>query len=84
MKIHVFKFALTCGLVAATLWILCGLLVMLMYSAMLPMPGDMLHMEPADMGWHLTWSDALKGFVACTVAASAGGWLLATIYNRLL
>ena len=48
------------------------------------MLGNLANMQLQDMGWHLTLVGALWGLVAWAVVAGFSGWLLATIYNRLL
>ncbi|MCG8383871.1 MAG: DUF5676 family membrane protein [Gammaproteobacteria bacterium] len=84
MKLNAMKFGLACAISAVVLWIICSLLVMAMPAMMLSMSGDMLHMQLQDMGWHLTLAGAFWGLVAWAFVAGIAGWLLATIYNRLL
>lgn len=83
MKLDAIKLGLAGAITAATLWLLCSLLVGVMPSMMLSMSGDMLHMQLHEMGWHLTLSGVLTGLVAWSFVAGVTGWLLATIYNRL-
>ena len=83
MKIHAMKFGMASAISASILWIICSVLVMFLPSMMLSMSGDMLHMQLNDMGWHLTFTGAVKGLVAWFVMAGLTGWMLATIYNRL-
>lgn len=84
MKLHAFKFGLACSICAIVLWVICSVLVAVMPAMMMSMSGDMVHMQLQDMGWHLTLVGALWGLVAWAVVAGFSGWLLATIYNRLL
>lgn len=83
MKIQAMKFGMASALSASVLWVICSLLVMLMPSMMLSIPGNMLHIQLGDMGWHLTFIGAVKGLLAWFVMAGFAGWMLATIYNRL-
>jgi len=46
--------------------------------------GDMFHMQLANIGWHLNIIGALIGLAFWVVATGFTGWLLASIYNRLL
>ena len=84
MPFNAIKFGLACTITTSVLWVVCSLLVMGIPSMMLSMSGDMVHMQLADMGWHLTFIGAVKGLVAWFIAAGVAGWLLATTYNRLL
>jgi len=84
MKLNAVKFGIASSISAAVLWTICTLLVMMMPTMMLSMSGDMLHMQLQEMGWHMTLAGALLGMVSWVVLAGVAGWLLATIYNRLL
>ncbi len=84
MKLHAFKFGLACSISAIVLWVIYSVFVAAMPAMMMSMSGDMVHMQLQDMGWHLTLVGALWGLVAWAVVAGFSGWLLATIYNRLL
>ena len=84
MKLHAFKVGLACSISAIVLWVICSVLVAVMPAMRMSMSGDMVHMQLQDMEWHLTLAGALWGLVAWAVVAGFSGWLLATIYNRLL
>lgn len=84
MKLNAAKFGLAAAISFGVAWIICALLVMLMPGMMMSMSGHMVHMELADMGWHLTLAGVLLGLVAWSVSAGFIGWLLAWIYNRLV
>lgn len=84
MKINALKFGLAGGICASVFWLICSFLVMALPSMMLSISGDMMHMQLADMGWHLTLIGAVKGLVAWFAVAGVTGWFLATTYNRLL
>lgn len=84
MKLNACKFGLAGAISASVIWLICSVLVMVLPSMMLSISGDMMHMQLADMGWHLTLIGAVKGLVAWFVAAGVVGWLLAATYNRLL
>lgn len=84
MKLDALKFGLASAISFGIAWIICALLVMLMPGMMMEMSGHMVHMELADMGWHLTLGGVLMGLVAWSVSAGLIGWLLAWVYNRLV
>lgn len=84
MKLHEVKFGTACAITAALLWVLCTILVLAMPSLILSLTGAMVHMQLQDMGWHLNLAGALLGLLAWVLAAGFSGWLLASVYNRLL
>jgi nitrate reductase NapE component len=84
MKLHAFKFGLACSISAIVLWVICSVLVAVMPAMMMSMSGDMVHMQLQDMEWYLTLAGVLWGLLAWAVVAGFSGWVLATIYNRLL
>ncbi len=84
MKLDALKLGLATAITVAIIWLACSLLVMLMPSMMLSLSGDMLHMQLSHMGWHLTLLGVVKGLIAWSISAGFTGWLLATIYNRLI
>ena len=84
MKLHALKFGLACSISAIVLWVICSILVASMPAMMISISGDMVHMQLQDMGWQLTVAGALWGLLAWALVSGFFGWLLATIYNRLL
>lgn len=84
MGLNAFKFGLACAFAASAIWVVCSFLVLLLPSMMLSMSADMVHMDLSNMGWQLTISGVLIGLAFWFVVASLTGWLIASIYNRLL
>ncbi|TKB50524.1 hypothetical protein FCL40_05075 [Ferrimonas sediminicola] len=84
MSLNATKFGLASAVAFAGFWIVCSLLVWVLPSMMMDMTGHMTHGDWSQMGWHLSVGGVLIGLIAWSVVAGLLGWLLATIYNRLL
>jgi hypothetical protein len=84
MKVETQKFSIACAMTAAILWILCSFLVFFLPSILMSISGHMVHMNLASMGWHLTLAGFFYGLVAWVVVATITGWILVSIYNKLL
>ncbi len=84
MKIETQKFSIACGITAAILWILCSFLVFFLPSILTSISGHMVHMNLASMGWQLTLAGFFYGLVAWVLVAAITGWILVSIYNKLL
>lgn len=65
MKINPSKLGLSFGLVAAVLWVVCSLLVMLMPMEMMSMTGNMVHSDLSNMHWDMGAAGLFVGLVAC-------------------
>jgi hypothetical protein len=84
MKLSAIKLGYAAAFAFAILWIICSLMVWLMPAMMLNMTGNMMHTDWSQMGWHMSLGGMLLGLIGWSVVAGISGWLLATIYNKLL
>jgi hypothetical protein len=84
MKLNPNILGIASAVATAVLWIICSLLVALLPEFMTHMTAGMMHGDTASMAFTMTWTGFLWGLVAWVVCAGVTGWLIATIYNRLL
>lgn len=84
MRLDPLKFGTATAVASALAWLICSLAVWSMPAMLLAMGRNMTHMDLSQMGWHITPAGVLAGLVAWIIITGIFGWLLATIYNRLL
>lgn len=84
MTLQTTKFGLACASAAAILWIFCSLLFMLMPMKMMNMSGHMMHGNFTEMQWQLSLHGVFFGLISWAIISGVAGWLVASIYNRLL
>ncbi|WP_417345526.1 DUF5676 family membrane protein [Ferrimonas sp.] len=84
MTLNATKFGLASATAFAIFWIICSLLVWLLPSMMMDMTGHMTHGDWSQMGWRLSIGGVFIGLIGWSVVAGICGWLLATIYNKVL
>lgn len=84
MNINANKFALSSAITFALLWVLCSIVVIALPHQSMSIMGSMVHRDMGDLQWHMQVGGLLAGLVAWFLAAGATGWLIATIYNKLL
>ncbi|MEX2131572.1 MAG: DUF5676 family membrane protein [Pseudohongiellaceae bacterium] len=84
MKLDASKFGLASAATVAVLWIICSLLVLLIPDMAMNASGYMTHADFSSMQWRMGFGGVLAGLALWSVIAGLSGWLLASIYNRLL
>lgn len=84
MSINTQKFGLASAITFAVLWIVCSVIVMLLPHQSMSVTGAMMHSDLAQWQWDMHFSGLVIGFFAWSLIAGITGWLLATIYNRLM
>jgi len=84
MKLSADKFGYAAACSFAIVWIACSLMVWILPSMMMSMTGHMMHSDWSQMGWQLTLGGVVIGLIGWSVLAGVCGWLLASIYNKLL
>ncbi len=83
MKIDTTKFALSLGITTAFIWTVCSILIFVSPSLMMTMTGHMLHTDLSKTGWEMSLGGMFFGLILWSAMATAFGWLIAVIYNRL-
>ena len=84
MKLNPNMLGIASAVATAILWVICSLLVVLLPGLMAHMTAGMMHGDTVSMAFTMTWAGFLWGLIAWVVYAGVTGWLIATIYNRLL
>ncbi len=84
MKLDAIKFGLASAIAFSIAWIICSIFVMAMPTGMMRISGHMMHGDFSSMQWDLGMSGLIVGLVSWAVVAGVMGWLMATIYNKLL
>ncbi len=84
MKLNAKKFSWACAITAIILRILCGLLFMIMPMRMMGMSGYMMQGDFTEMQWQLSMHGFFFGLISWAIMSGVAGWLIATIYNKLL
>ena len=84
MKLDAIKFGLASAITFSIAWIICSIFVMAMPTGMMQISGHMIHGELSSMQWNLGMYGLFAGLVSWAVVAGLTGWLMATIYNKLL
>lgn len=84
MKLNANALGLSAVVTVAILWVLCSLVVVLLPGMSMNMSGYMMHTNFSGMQWSMNLTGFLAGLVIWAVFAYVTGWLLATIYNRLV
>ncbi|MEH6542400.1 MAG: DUF5676 family membrane protein [Porticoccaceae bacterium] len=84
MTINANKFALSSAITFALLWVLCSVIVITLPHQSMSMMGFMVHADMGNLQWDTRFPGLLAGLVAWSLSAAITGWLIATIYNRIL
>ena len=84
MKLNATKFGVASAVAFAILWVICSLFVVVMPGMMMEMSGHMVHTDLAGIQWHMGLTSVVIGLFAWSFVAGITGWLVATIYNRLI
>ena len=77
------RLALAAAIVTASLWLVCSAAVSVAPGPSMTVALQMMHAQPGEFTWHLSWRGVLIGLVAWTIWAAVAAWLLAWTYNRL-
>ncbi|MAM70255.1 MAG: hypothetical protein CMP91_03815 [Gammaproteobacteria bacterium] len=84
MKLNASALALSFAIVTAILWLVCSLIVVLLPQMAMNMSGNMMHADFSGMQWTMNFIGFLFGLIVWVVIAGVTGWLIATVYNRLV
>lgn len=84
MKLEAVKFGMASAITFAVLWIFCSLFVWISPGMMMDMSGHMVHGDLTQMQWQLSLSGIVFGLIIWSILAGITGWLIVTIYNRLI
>lgn len=84
MKINSIKFGIASAFSFFILWIICSLLVIIMPAETMKISSYMLHADLSSLKWNMKISGLFIGLISWTITAGIAGWLIATIYNKLL
>ena len=84
MKLNANALGLSAAGTVAIIWVLCSLVVVLLPGISTTISGYMMHTDFSGMQWNMNVTGFFIGLVIWAIGAYVVGWLLATIYNRLV
>ena len=83
MKFNPITLGIASAIVAAVLWVVCSLLVVLLPEFMTHMTAGMMH-DAVAMSLSMSWLGFIYGLIGWVISAAIAAWLLAIAYNQLL
>jgi hypothetical protein len=83
MQLHAVKLGFSTAIAMAILWVICSSMVYLMPNQMLFVSAQMVHIDPDQFSWSLSWFGFFIGLVSWSVVSCITVWLVASIFNIL-
>lgn len=84
MKLNANAMAMAFAIVTAIFWLICSLIVVTLPQMSMNMSGYMMHSDFTGMQWNMNFPGFISGLIIWSLIAGVSGWMIATVYNRLV
>ena len=84
MKLSIWPFSLSVGIVTAAAAIICGLLIALAPEATMAVVSYLFHIDLTGLARTITWGGFLAGFVVSVLTMMLGAASVAWLYDHLV